>query len=217
MQWRCNNRLVMKKNRYWIILFVIICLVGCQQRNDAGFVDCACPYATIYLQPYDNYSQKEVEKLKADLDKHLEGILDGSFEVKVLPNKPLSDSFLGDTRKKYRIDKIINDMKSKADEHNIYIGITHRDICRDYKNGVKDWGVLGSSIAADHACVVSDHRLKHKKRDMWKVVTHEFIHTYYDYPHCPKDSAHCLMKDAKGHADFSNKHDLCGYCKDKIE
>jgi hypothetical protein len=157
----------MKKNRYWIILLVIICLVGCQQRNDAGFVDCTCPYATIYLQPYDNYSQKEVEKLKADLDKHLEGILDGSFEVKVLPNKPLSDSFLGETRKKYRIDKIINDMKSKADEHNIYIGITHCDICQNYKNGFVDWGVLGSSISAHNACVASDYRLKNKNRDFW--------------------------------------------------
>lgn len=205
----------MKKIRFWAILFIISCTVGCKQKTVSEWIDC-CPYATIYLQPYDNYSQKEVEKLKADLDKHLEGILYGSFEVKVLPNKPLSDSFLGETRKKYRIDKIINDMKSKADEHNIYIGITHRDICRDYKNGVKNWGVLGSSIADYHACVASDHRLKHKKRDMWKVVAHEFIHTYYDYPHCPKDGAHCLMKDAKGHADFSNKHDLCGYCKSKI-
>lgn len=38
-------------------------------------------------------------------------------------------------------------------------------------------------------------------------------HTYYRYPHCPKDSSHCIIKDAKGKADFSNKNDLCGYCK----
>lgn len=204
----------MKKQLWFLAVFVFA--IACQQKNGTGFVDCTCPHATIYLQPYDNFTQKETEKLKKDLDKHLEGILYGSFEVKVLPNKPLSDSFLGERRKKYLVDKVIGDLKTEADEHNIYIGITHRDICRDYKNGVKDWGVLGSSIADYHACVVSDHRLKHKKRDMWKVVVHEFIHTYHNYPHCPKDSAHCLMKDAKGHADFSNKHDLCGYCKDKI-
>lgn len=34
--------------------------------------------------------------------------------------------------------------------------------------------------------------------------------------YCPKDSSHCIMKDAKGHADFSNKNDLCGYCKSRI-
>jgi len=64
--------------------------------------------------------------------------------------------------------------------------------------------------------VVSDHRLKHNKSDLWKVATHEFIHTYYAYPHCPKDSSHCLMKDAKGHADFRNKKDLCAFCKNKM-
>ena len=99
---------------------------------------------------------------------------------------------------------------------NIYVGVTHRDICMRNKNGVKDWGVLGCSISSNHACVVSDHRLKHNKSDLWKVAIHEFIHTYYAYPHCPKDSSQCLMKDAKGHADFRNKKDLCGFCKNKI-
>jgi hypothetical protein len=111
---------------------------------------------------------------------------------------------------------MIEGLRSQADEHNIYIGVTHRDICREQKNGVKDWGVVGSSIADYHACVVSDYRLKHKKRDLWKVALHEFIHTYYHYPHCPKDSAHCLMKDAKGRADYSNKKALCGYCKSRM-
>ena len=200
-----------------IILIAAVCVVAYHLQGfdsnkiiEAG--DC-CPHATIYLQPYDNFTQKEAGKLKADLDKRLNGIIDCAITVVVLPNKQLSDSFLGETGKKYRIDKIIDSLKGNADNHHIYIGITHRDICRDYKNGVKDWGVLGSSIADYHACVVSDHRLKHKRRDLWKVVTHEFIHTYYNYPHCPKDSAHCLMKDAKGKADFSNKNDLCGYCK----
>ena len=134
-----------------------------------------------------------------------------------MPNKPLSDSFLGETKKKYRIDKIIDTLKEDADNEKVYIGITHRDICRDYKNGVKDWGVLGSSIADYHACVVSDYRLKHKKRDLWKVVTHEFTHTACRYSHCPDDNPLCIMKDAKGKADFSNKEIFCKTCKKKIK
>ena len=206
------------KKLLWIIPIVVVFaiayyfLYGKEQSLIAG----DCPNVTIYLQPYDNYAQKEAELLKADLEKHVEQIVFSGFNFVVLPNKPLPDSYLGETRKKYRTDKIINTLKEDADNQHIYIGITHHDICRAYKNGVKDWGVLGSSIPDYHACVVSDHRLKHKKRDLWKVVTHEFIHTYYRYPHCPKDSSHCIMKDAKGHADFSNKHDLCGYCKSKI-
>lgn len=133
---------------------IIVYLVsGRQQIVEAG--DC-CPHATIYLQPYDNFTQKEARRLKADLDKHLGEILDGGFMVEILPNRPLSDSFLGETRKKYRIDKLIDDLKGDADKHHIYIGVTHRDICQKYMRGVTDWGVLGSSISAYHACVVSD-------------------------------------------------------------
>ena len=32
----------------------------------------------------------------------------------------------------------------------------------------------------------------------------------------PHYICNCLMKDAKGKADFSNKHDLCGYCKKNL-
>jgi hypothetical protein len=196
-----------------IVYFLYGLLPKQQSYGEIG--DC-CYHAKIYLQPYDNFTQKETNKLKADLDKHLAEILNGAFTVEVLPNKPLSDSFLGETRKKYRIDKLIDDLKGNADKHNIYIGLTHRDICQKLKNGVVDWGVLGSSLSAYNACVASDYRLKNKNRDFWKVVIHEFIHTFYDYPHCPMDSTHCLMKDAKGKANFGNKNDLCGYCKGKI-
>jgi len=213
----------MKKRLFWLLLtvgalflfayLVFTIFVKEDKRSDIG--DC-CFHATIYLQPYDDFTQKKSKKLKADLDKHLGEILDGSFTVEILPNKPLSDSLLGETKAKYRTDKMIAELKEGADDRHIIIGLTHKDICREYKNGVKDWGVLGSSISDYHACVVSDHRLKHKSRDLWKVVTHEFIHAFYNYGHCLKDSAHCLMKDAKGHADFSNKNGLCSYCKNKI-
>lgn len=201
----------------WLLAIHLV-LLSCNNTQSSNADDVEdSPTATIYLQPYDNFTKEEAEKLKADLNKHLEEILSGVFKVKILSNKALSDSFLGETRKKYRVDKIIDSLKENADEHNIYIGITHHDICREYKNGVKDWGVLGSSIPIYNACVVSDHRLKHKRRDLWKVTTHEFIHTYYKYNHCPKDSTHCIMKDAKGKADFSNKNNLCGYCKNRIK
>ena len=201
----------------WLFIMSML-LLGCnnQGSNKIEDVDCLCPHATVYLQPYDNFTQKEANQLKRELEKHLVEILDGAFEIEVLPNKQLTSDFLGETKTKYRIDKIINSLKKDADTHKIYIGLTHKDICRDEKNGVKDWGVLGSSIITSHACVVSTYRLKNKKRDLWKLTTHEFIHTYYGYHHCPKDDIHCLMKDAKGKADFSNKKDLCDFCKSKI-
>lgn len=207
---------MMKKVCWLFIMSLLLLSCSNQENNKIEDVDCLCPHATVYLQPYDNFTQKEANQLKRELEKHLVEILDGAFEIEVLPNKQLTSDFLGETKTKYRIDKIINSLKKDADTHKIYIGLTHKDICRDEKNGVKDWGVLGSSIITSHACVVSTYRLKNKKRDLWKLATHEFIHTYYGYHHCPKDDIHCLMKDAKGKADFSNKKDLCDFCKSKI-
>ena len=154
------------KKLLWIIPIAIVCAITYyyiygKEQSIVVASDC-CPHATIYLQPYDNFSQKEAETLKAELDRHLVNIINDALKVIVLPNKTLSDSFLGETGKKYRVDKIIDSLKYNTDEHNIYIGITHHDICREYKNGVKDWGVLGTSIPIYNACVVSDHRLKHK-------------------------------------------------------
>lgn len=170
----------------------------------------------ISLQPYGDFTQKEAEMIKSDFDEHIGKILKGSFIVEILPNKQLPKDFLGEKKTKYRADKIIHSLKTKANRDHIIIALTHKDICVANKNGVVDWGVLGFSISKDHACVASDHRLKNKKRDLWRVATHEFIHTYYRYGHCPKDSSYCIMKDAKGKADFSNKNNLCGYCKSKI-
>ena len=201
----------------WLLVIHLV-LLSCNNTqsykvDDARYVS---PSATIYLQPYDNFTQREAEVLGADLNKHLKEILHGIFTVKILPNKQFSDSLLGESKIKYRGDKIIRSLKKDCDLENIIIGVTHKDICVSKRNGVKDWGVFGLAISRDHACVVSDHRLKHKRRDLWKVATHEFIHTYYGYGHCPKDSTHCIMKDAKGHADFSNKNNLCGYCKSRM-
>lgn len=64
--------------------------------------------------------------------------------------------------------------------------------------------------------VVSKYRIKNVNRGLWKVVVHEFIRANYNYGHCPKDDPKCIMKDAKGHTDFSNKNDLCNYCKKHI-
>lgn len=205
----------------WLLAIHLV-LLSCNNTQSCKVevvkeAESSCPHANIYLQPYDNFTQKEAELLKADLNKHLKGILSGVFKVDILPNKQLSDTMLGESKIKYRGDKIIHSLKKDCDPDNIIIGLTHKDICVSQKNGVKDWGVLGLAISRDHACVVSDHRLKHKRRDLWKVTTHEFIHTYYKYNHCPKDSTHCIMKDAKGKADFSNKNNLCGYCKNRIK
>jgi archaemetzincin len=185
-------------------------------KEPVQVVDSSLHYTTtVYLQPLDNFKQQEAMQLQAVLEHRFREIFNEGFEFEILPNKKLSIDLMNDNKTRYRADKLINSLSKKAVKHKITIGLTHKDISIPYK-GKSDWGILGLAIHKVNGCVASTYRLKHKERDYWKVVTHEFIHTYYRYPHCPKDSSNCIMKDAKGRADFSNKNDLCGYCKNRI-
>ena len=196
--------------QYLCLIIIALLLAACSDKEQVKIKK-----GSIYLQPYDNFTQQEAMKLKKELDLHLQEVLADSFVVEVLPNKPLTKDLLNDAQTRYKGERMISSLK---DSPSTTIALTHKDISIEY-NGKKDWGVLGVSFRKTppcNACAVSDYRLKNKKRDFWKVVVHEFIHTHYAYSHCPKDSTHCIMKDAKGHADFSNKNGLCGYCKNRI-
>lgn len=187
-------------------------LLGCKKTEDAN---CTCP-PTIFLQPYENYTQEEAKQLSIVLEKECLELYGVEFEFDVLPNKKLSADLMNNSKSRYRADKIIDSLKKEASDHRIMIGLTHKDVSVPYK-GKPDWGVLGLSIHGTYACVVSDYRLKNKKRDFWKVVTHEFTHTACKYGHCPNDDPTCIMKDANGKADFANKVDFCKTCKEKIK
>ena len=199
------------KSGLLFILLAALMLCGCKKTEHAN---CTCP-PTIFLQPYDNYTQKEAMQLSKVLEKKFLELYGVEFEFEVLPNKKLSADLMNDNKTRYRADKIIDSLKDGAGDHKIIIALTHKDVSVPYK-GKADWGVLGLSIHGTYTCVVSDYRLKNKKRDYWKVVTHEFTHTACNYGHCPDDNPLCIMKDAKGKADFSNKEDFCETCKKNI-
>ena len=208
------------KKLLWIIPIVIVCavtyyLLTYRNKEPVQVVDSSPHYTTIFLQPLDNFTQQEAMQLQEVLEQRFRKIFNEGFEFEILPNKKLSVDLMNDSKSRYRADKIINSLKKEASNHRIIIGLTHKDVSVPYK-GKPDWGVLGLSIHGTYACVVSDYRLKNKKRDYWKVVTHEFTHTACNYGHCPNDDPTCIMKDAKGKADFSNKVDFCKTCREKI-
>jgi archaemetzincin len=208
------------KKLLWIIPIVIVCAVAYylltyRNKEPVQVVDSSPHYTTIFLQPLDNFTQQEAMQLQEVLEQRFRKIFNEGFEFEILPNKKLSVDLMNDSKSRYRADKIINSLKKEASNHRIIIGLTHKDVSVPYK-GKPDWGVLGLSIHGTYACVVSDFRLKNKKRDYWKVVTHEFTHTACNYSHCPNDDPTCIMKDAKGKADFANKVSFCKTCKEKI-
>ena len=209
------------KKLLWIIPIVIVCAVAYylltyRNKEPVQVVDSSPHYTTIFLQPLDNFTQQEAMQLQEVLEQRFRKIFNEGFEFEILPNKKLSVDLMNDSKSRYRADKIINSLKKEASNHRIIIGLTHKDVSVPYK-GKPNWGVLGLSIHGSYACVVSDFRLKNKKRDYWKVVTHEFTHTACNYSHCPDDDPTCIMKDAKGKADFSNKVGFCKTCREKIK
>lgn len=203
--------------KFLLFILMAVLLIGCNKRTDeneweekSNFI-CSCP-PIVYLQPLNGFSIKKANKVKKQLLAYNHNMF---IEVEVLPNIKLGNNMRNDAQTRFRADKIINSFKKDANNHNIYVGLINDDISIPYK-GKPDWGVLGFSWKGQYVSVVSTYRIKNVNRHLWKVVVHEFIHANYNYGHCPKDDPKCIMKDAKGHADFSNKDDLCDYCKKHI-
>ena len=196
----------------WLLL-TSLALLGCSEsQSGKTSEEDVRPHATICLQPFDNYSQQEAEQLKEVLEKKFMEFFETDFKFEVLLNRHLTADLMNDNKTRYRADKIIRSLAKEACKQKIIIGLTHKDVSCSYK-GKQDWGVLGLCLHGTHACVASDFRVKNKKRDYWKVVTHEFTHTFYHYSHCPKDDPTCIMKDAKGKPDLGKQNKLCENCK----
>ena len=177
-------------------------------------ISSSCPTVRVSLLPMGDFTQQEAENLKKEMQTHLSEMLDVALIFDVLPTRQLADSFLNDAKTRYRADKIIRALEKEANPEHIIVALTHKDISLPYKDK-PDWGVLGLSLIPKKACMVSTFRVKNRK-DMWKVASHEFIHTCCQYMHCPDDLDSCIMKDAKGHANFSNKTTLCDHCKKAV-
>ena len=173
----------------------------------------SCP-PIIYLKPYSDFSKQEAQALVPHLKRFLKENSLSEMDVVVLPNIKLADSLMNDKRSRYRGDKMINSIPE--DGHNAIILLTHKDISVTYK-GRPDWGVLGLSLMPKHVCVASDFRLKNKKRDLWKVACHELLHSFFNMQHCPKDDPLCIIKDAKGKANFGPKEHLCKTCAETLK
>lgn len=173
---------------------------------------CTCPpesYVHIDLQPFGDFTQKEANQLKEELEKHLVPIY--LSEIEVLPKKDIPASCLYKPRNRYWAGNILGFLKQQNQESDfVTIGLTHRDISTSI-HGNYNYGIMGLSFRPGNACVVSTFRLK-RKDDLWKVTTHEFLHSR-GLPHCKKDDLKCLMQDAHGKNTFYMKHGLCEDCK----
>ncbi|MCQ2136085.1 MAG: hypothetical protein MJY67_04130 [Bacteroidales bacterium] len=177
---------------------------------------CACTKVkTIYIQPYNNTTHEECEALRqAFIEKALPILAPDTFRVEILPVIELDDRLKNDQMSRYRADKINRferKMLRSLPRGCTIVGLMHQDISCT-KGDVADYGILGLSFRGDRVCVISTYRLS-RKVDLWKLMMHEFIHSYYDYAHCPDDCVSCIMKNAYGKPDFPHEYELCPTCR----
>ena len=209
------------KQLFCILFFGILlfsCSNGTTNRGktlEAEYVEadtlCSTPQCVIVLQPYEDFSRKEVEKLLPKLQKTFDKWLYGHWKFKIANPIRLPQNSYVKERNRYRVTPILNYESKQLTGYEVIIGLTHKDICTDI-HGQKDYGIVGISRPLKQVSLVSDKRLKEKSL-MWKPILHEFIHTFYGAKHCPNDDPTCFMKDAKGHGNFEIQDKLCDACK----
>ena len=185
-----------------IILLLITCL-GCTQQ-----ISINTPHV-IYIQPYEGFTEKEVDKIIPDLNKQFNQWLGGEWEFKVL--NPIPFSNISKYGHKYEAKEILDFQLNEIKKDGTIIGLTHEDICTDIHDA-KHYGIIGLSYRSACTCIVSDKRLKNKS-NFWKAILHEFMHAYYGAVHCPNDDPTCFMKDAKGKGNLGVQNKLCDTCK----
>lgn len=199
-----------------IILFaVVLCLFGCNSKQgktqeDVEELMCCCPQATIYLQPYGNYTKEEAMKLVPVLQEHFGYWIEGHWTFKVLEPKSLPKEGFVAEKNKYKAISFLRDESKDIEKYDVIIGLTHNDICADLHNQ-KDYGIIGLSYLGKRMSIVSDKRVRNKKQ-FWKPVLHEFIHAFFSKRHCEKGDPTCFMVDYKGKGNIARQNKLCEYC-----
>ena len=154
------------------ILFFGILLFSCSNGTakwgktlEADYIEadtlCSTPQCVIILQPYEDFSRKEVEKLLPKLQKAFGEWLYGYWEFKIANPISLPKNSYVKERNRYRVTPILNYESKQLTGYEVIIGLTHKDICTDI-HGQKDYGIVGISRPLKQVSLVSDKRLKEK-------------------------------------------------------
>jgi archaemetzincin len=119
-------------------------------------------------------------------------------------------------RKRWRAEKLLDFLDTKADGAWRVIGVTNAEISTT-KGDIFDWGIAGLGTLEGVSCVVSAQLYKkHSKTKAQMlhrfsdVAVHELGHTL-GMPHC--ESSGCVMADAKGNAIKSADRSTGQYCE----
>lgn len=192
--------------RYLFLVFFALCCAACTGRRSAS--EPALPADkkpfTIYLQPYEDFPQREAEALRASITHALGRVYRGDWShVEVLPSRPLPAHAYYKSRQRYLASALLRDL-SVAGPDAFVIGLTHKDISFNIHN-TKNYGIMGLTTRGHFKTIVSDYRAKGD--NFLAVIVHEFGHGYYKAPHCTDPT--CIMCDYQAHKGKPFVYGLC--------
>lgn len=223
----------MKLTAILLSLIVTVVVSGCKSKNanneETDFYH-GPPYITVCFVPMDGISKGEVAKLMKDFkekfaESQFEPYFVESFDAVVTPDSCMNKkynrldankviAFLNHGYTDSAKEKAIKNGVGKAPTMYHIIGVTNKDISTAV-HGKENYGIMGLSYlgsSSNNASVISTYRLPRKK-DLWKLATHEFCHGFYAAKHCPNDDPSCIMADAKGgNPHLEKKVSLCITC-----
>lgn len=203
-----------------VFLLLVASLCGCVSKKEATPQTVVSEpdepqntAITLYLQPYNDFSEKQILKLHQDVQNCLDTLIpERKFVVKVRENLDLPAYCWYPPRSRYRADSILL-FQHRMDGKNYTMGVLSGDISVD-AHGYEDWGVQGLGSMPGKNAVVSTFRVKNKSM-FYKVVVHEFLHNL-GLDHCPQNDRSCYICDADKHPQLEKEVRLCPVCKEYL-
>ena len=129
--------------RYLFLVFLALCCAACTRRRSASETSLPAdkkPF-TIYLQPYEDFPQREAEALRASITQALGRVYRGDWShVEVLPSRPQPPHAYYKPRQRYLASALLCDL-TVAGPDAFVIGLTHKDISFNIHN-TKNYGIL---------------------------------------------------------------------------
>jgi archaemetzincin len=173
------------------------------------------PALVVHMIPLGSIPDQMVEQAALGLRSH------APVTVVVEPRATLGADLKASIRERYRADKILEWMDTRADAHGKWMGVTDVDIVARKGNN-DNWGVLGLGAVDGRCSILSIFRMQRRwenggaadevvKDRLWKTAVHELGHTL-GLPHCPTRG--CIMEDAHGTVKTTDREtDLCADCQ----
>lgn len=189
----------MVMNKFLFLILIALLVTGCSKKKNAEMDNSV----RITFIACNQFPIEDLLKTQIAIEEYLYK----EFNIVAMIEYDDVPQTIDKSGKIYNAEEIANHFQS--DCFPLTIVFLNEDIEQNGK------GVLGFSLHPGNTCVVSSYRLKNKS-DIWKLVAREFIHTYFNYPHCPNDNTNCIMKDAKEKVNFDNIESLCSTCKHEI-